>query len=58
MTYQPDEAPWQLTVAELRQAYEYAKTVKEPGIYYTGAVFLCNETRATTTIDTNPYAYD
>jgi hypothetical protein len=45
-------------VEELRHTYEFAKTVKEPGIYYTGEVFLCNQTRATTTIDTNPYAYD
>jgi glyoxylase-like metal-dependent hydrolase (beta-lactamase superfamily II) len=57
ITYQPDEAPWQLTVAELRQAYEFAKTVTRPGIYYTGAVFLCNQTRSYTTIDKNPYAY-
>jgi hydroxyacylglutathione hydrolase len=58
ITYQPDEAPWQLTVAELRQAYEMAKTITKPGIYFTGSVFLCNETRGTTTVDKNPYAYD
>ena len=29
----------------------------KPGIYFTGAVFLCNQTRGTTTIDRNPYAY-
>jgi hypothetical protein len=57
VTYQPDEAPWQLTVAELRQAYEVAETITKPGIYFTGSVFLCNQTRATTTIDRNPYAY-
>ncbi|HVU46584.1 MAG TPA: MBL fold metallo-hydrolase [Terracidiphilus sp.] len=56
--YQPDEAPWQLTVDELRHAYEFAKTITRPGIYYTGAVFLCNETRGATTIDKNSYAYD
>jgi glyoxylase-like metal-dependent hydrolase (beta-lactamase superfamily II) len=57
ITYQPDEAPVQLTVGDLRRAFEVAKTVKAPGIYFTGAVFLCNQTRATTTIDRNPYAY-
>jgi glyoxylase-like metal-dependent hydrolase (beta-lactamase superfamily II) len=57
MTYQPDEGPPQLTVAELKHAYEVAKTIKEPGIYFTGSVFLCNQTRSTTTIDRNPYAY-
>ncbi len=57
MTFQPDEAPWQLTVAELRQAYQVAKTITKPGIYFTGSVFLCNQTRGTTTIDKNPYAY-
>jgi glyoxylase-like metal-dependent hydrolase (beta-lactamase superfamily II) len=58
ITYQPDEAPWQLTVDELRHAYEMAKTITKPGIYFTGAVFLCNQTRGTTTVDKNPYAYD
>ena len=58
VTYQPDEAPVQLTVAELRHAYEVAKTIKEPGIYFTGSVFLCNQTRGRTTIDKNPYAYE
>ena len=57
MTWQPDEAPLHLTVAELRKAYEVAKTVTTPGIYFTGSVFLCNQTRGTTTIDRNPYAY-
>jgi glyoxylase-like metal-dependent hydrolase (beta-lactamase superfamily II) len=57
-TYQPNEAPVQLTVAELRKAYEVAKTITKPGIYFTGDVFLCNETRSITTIDKNPYAYD
>ena len=57
ITYQPDEAPLQLTVAELRRAFEVAKTITKPGIYFTGSVFLCNQTRATTTIDKNPYAY-
>jgi len=58
ITWQPDEAPMQLTVAELRHAYEVAKTVKEPGIYFTGSVFLCNQTRGTTTVDRNPYVYE
>ncbi|TNE39606.1 MAG: MBL fold metallo-hydrolase [Sphingomonadales bacterium] len=57
MTWQPDEAPVELTVEEFRHAYEIAKTIKEPGIYFTGAVFLCNQTRGTTTIDKNPYKY-
>jgi glyoxylase-like metal-dependent hydrolase (beta-lactamase superfamily II) len=57
VTYQPDEAPVQLTVGDLRRAFDVAKTVKGPGIYFTGAVFLCNQTRAATTIDRNPYAY-
>jgi hypothetical protein len=57
VTWQPDEAPMQLTIAELRHAFEVAKTITGPGIYFTGAVFLCNQTRASTTIDKNPYAY-
>jgi glyoxylase-like metal-dependent hydrolase (beta-lactamase superfamily II) len=57
ITYQPNEAPMQLTVAELRHAFEIAKTITTPGIYFTGSVFLCNQTRATTTIDRNPYTY-
>lgn len=58
MTYQPDEAPVEMTVEQLRHAFEFAKTIKEPGIYFTGTVFLCNQTRGTTTIDKNPYRYD
>jgi glyoxylase-like metal-dependent hydrolase (beta-lactamase superfamily II) len=58
ITYQPDEAPMQLSVEDLRQAYAVAKTVKEPGIYFTGTVFLCNQTRGKTTVDKNPYAYE
>ena len=57
VTWQPDEAPVQMTVQQLREAYEMAKTITEPGIYFTGAVFLCNQTRGTTTIDVNPYRY-
>ncbi|WP_174275271.1 MBL fold metallo-hydrolase [Sphingomonas bacterium] len=57
MTYQPDEAPVQMTVDDLRHAYEVAKTITKPGIYFTGKVYLCNQTRATTTIDRNPYRY-
>ena len=58
VTWQPDEAPVQMTVAQLRETYEFAKTITEPGIYFTGTVFLCNQTRGTTTIDVNPYRYD
>ena len=58
MTWQPDEAPVQMSVQQLREAYAYAQTIKEPGIYFTGTVFLCNQTRGTTTIDRNPYRYD
>jgi len=57
MTWQPDEAPVQMTVQQLRDAFEMAKTITEPGIYFTGTVFLCNQTRGTTTIDRNPYRY-
>ena len=58
VTWQPDEAPVQMTVADLRRAFEVAKTITAPGIYFTGTVFLCNQTRGTTTIDRNPYIYD
>ena len=58
VTWQPDEAPVHMTVDDLRHAFEIAKTIKEPGIYFTGKVFLCNQTRGTTTIDRNPYRYD
>ena len=57
MTWQPDEAPVEMTVEQLRHAFEFAKTITEPGIYFTGTVFLCNQTRGTTTIDRNPYRY-
>jgi len=57
VTWQPDEAPWQLSVEELRKTYEFARTITKPGIYYTGSVYLCNQTRHLTTIDKNPYAY-
>jgi glyoxylase-like metal-dependent hydrolase (beta-lactamase superfamily II) len=56
-TYQPDEPPLQMDVAMLRRTYEFALTVKKPGIYFTGDVYLCNQTRGRTTIDKNPYAY-
>jgi len=52
-----DEAPVHMTVDDLRHAFEVAKTIKEPGIYFTGKVFLCNQSRGTTTIDRNPYRY-
>ncbi|WP_347302602.1 MBL fold metallo-hydrolase [Croceibacterium sp. TMG7-5b_MA50] len=58
LTWQPDEAPVEMSVQQLRDAYEMAKTITEPGIYFTGTVFLCNQTRGTTTIDVNPYRYD
>ena len=58
VTWQPDEAPVQMTVDDLRHAFEVAKTITKPGIYFTGKVFLCNQTRGTTTIDRNPYIYD
>ena len=48
----------QMTVQQLREAFAYAKTITKPGIYYTGTVFLCNQTRGTTTIDRYPYRYD
>ncbi|MBO9724047.1 MAG: MBL fold metallo-hydrolase [Novosphingobium sp.] len=58
MTWQPDEAPVEMTVQQLREAYAHAQKITEPGIYFTGTVFLCNQTRGTTTIDRNPYRYD
>ena len=57
LTYQPNEAPVQMTVQQLRDTFEFAKTVTEPGIYFTGTVFLCNQTRSMTTIDKYPYRY-
>lgn len=57
LTWQPDEAPVQMSVQQLRDTYEYAKTITEPGIYFTGTVFLCVETRSLTTIDVNSYRY-
>ena len=57
LTWQPDEAPVQMTVDQLREAYAYAQTIPDPGIYITGTVFLCNQTRSLTTIDTTPYRY-
>ena len=56
-TWQPDEPPVQMDVAMLRRTYEFAKTITKPGIYFTGDVYLCNQTRGKTTIDKNPYAY-
>jgi hypothetical protein len=44
-------------VQQLRDAFAMAKTITKPGIYFTGTVFLCNQTRGTTTIDANPYRY-
>ncbi|MCX6594315.1 MAG: MBL fold metallo-hydrolase [Acidobacteria bacterium] len=56
-TYQPDEPPVQMDVAMLKRTYAFAQTIKEPGIYFTGDVYICNQTRFKTTIDRNPYAY-
>ena len=57
LTYQPDEAPVHMTVQQLRDTFEFAKSIKAPGIYFTGTVYLCNQTRSTTTIDQYPYRY-
>jgi glyoxylase-like metal-dependent hydrolase (beta-lactamase superfamily II) len=57
VTYQPDEAPVHMSVQQLRETFEYARTITKPGIYFTGTVFLCNQTRGSTTIDRNPYRY-
>ena len=57
MTYQPDEAPVNMEVATLRRAFDVAKTITKPGIYFTGEVYLCNQTRGSITMDANPYAY-
>ena len=56
-TYQPDEAPVQMELAMLRRTYKYALTITKPGVYFTGDVYLCNQTRFTTTLDVNPYVY-
>lgn len=56
-TYQPDEPPLQMDVAMLRRTYAFAQTITKPGIYFTGDVYLCNQTRGRMTIDKNPYAY-
>jgi hydroxyacylglutathione hydrolase len=58
ITYQPDEAPMHMEVEVLKHAYEVAKTITKPGIYFTGSVFLCNETRDATTVDKFAYTYD
>lgn len=56
-TYQPDEPPLQMDVAMLRRTWAFAQTITKPGIYFTGDVYLCNQTRGMTTIDRNPYVY-
>ncbi len=56
-TYQPDEPPLQMDVATLRRTWAFAQTITKPGIYFTGDVYLCNQTRGLTTIDRNPYVY-
>lgn len=56
-TYQPDEPPLQMDVAMLRRTWAFAQKITKPGIYFTGDVYLCNQTRGMTTIDRNPYVY-
>ncbi len=56
-TWQPDEPPLQMDVAMLRRTYQFAQSITRPGIYFTGDVYLCNQTRGRTTIEKNPYAY-
>jgi glyoxylase-like metal-dependent hydrolase (beta-lactamase superfamily II) len=56
-TYQPDEPPMQMDVASLRRAYDFAKTLTAPGIYFNGEVRLYYEVRSAMTSETNPYAY-
>ena len=56
-TYQPDEPPVQMDVAMLRRTWQFAQSITKPGIYFTGDVYLCNQTRFKTTIDKNPYVY-
>jgi glyoxylase-like metal-dependent hydrolase (beta-lactamase superfamily II) len=56
-TYQPDEPPMQMDVATLRKTLAFAKTVTEPGIYFTGDVRLYNEVRSAITTEINPYVY-
>ncbi|WP_321469956.1 MBL fold metallo-hydrolase [uncultured Paludibaculum sp.] len=56
-TYQPDEAPVQMDLAMLRRTYEFAKKITKPGVFFTGDVYLCNQTRMTSTLDVNPYVY-
>jgi glyoxylase-like metal-dependent hydrolase (beta-lactamase superfamily II) len=56
-TYQPDEPPLQMDVAMLRRTWAFAQKITKPGIYFTGDVYLCNQTRGATTIDRNPYVY-
>jgi glyoxylase-like metal-dependent hydrolase (beta-lactamase superfamily II) len=57
-TYQPNEAPWHLTVAELEHAYTVAQTIEAPGVYFTGDLYLCRLTGPYLTPDTNPYIYN
>ena len=56
-TYQPNEPPMQMNVAELRRTYEFAKKVTAPGIYFTGDVRLYDEVRSAITTEENPYVY-
>jgi len=56
-TYQPDEPPLQMDVAMLRRTFVFAQMITEPGIYFTGDVYLCNQTRFRSTIQKNPYVY-
>ena len=42
----------------LRPTFEFAKTITQPGIYFTGTIFPCDQLRSTTTIDKKPYQYE
>ncbi len=56
-TYQPNEAPWNLTVEELLHTYEFAKSIKEPGQYFAGPAYVCRLDGPVPAQGSNPYAY-
>ncbi len=56
-TWQPDEAPWNLTVEELRHTYEFAQPISKPGVYFAGPAYVCRLDGDFLTPDTNPYKY-
>ncbi|MGI4826710.1 MAG: MBL fold metallo-hydrolase [Janthinobacterium lividum] len=56
-TYQPNEAPWMLTPAELKHTYEFALSIDKPGEYFAGPAFVCRLDGPFHTPDTNPYLY-